>query len=113
MFRSFIILIIAAAAVLQAQTITLKQAQDTALEKNYGYAIAKENVIYNEFSVKSAFSGFLPTASLSADSCNGDSGGQDRVRTQDNTAGLYGRKDLVFLSDQQRFRARKQKLTEL
>lgn len=66
MFRSFIILIIAAAAVLQAQTITLKQAQDSALEKNYGYAIAKENVAYSEFSVKSAFSGFLPTASLLA-----------------------------------------------
>lgn len=66
MNKNFLILIITAAAAIQAQTITLKQAQDSALEKNYGYAIAKENVIYNEFSVKSAFSGFLPTASLSA-----------------------------------------------
>lgn len=66
MYKIFLILIITAVTLLQAQKVTLKQAQDSALEKNYGYAIAKENVRYNEFSVKSAFSGFLPTASLSA-----------------------------------------------
>lgn len=67
MIRSLINLVtIAGAILLHSQTVTLKQAQDSALEKNYGYAIAKENVSYSEFSVKSAFSGFLPSASLSA-----------------------------------------------
>ena len=66
MFRSYIIIIISAAVLINAKMITLEQAQKSAIEKNYGYAIAEENVAYNEFSVKSAFSGFLPTASLSA-----------------------------------------------
>ncbi len=49
---------------LNAETVTLKQAQNSALEKNYGYAIAKENLAYSSLSVKSAFSGFLPSASF-------------------------------------------------
>jgi outer membrane protein TolC len=49
-----------------AQTVTLKQAQDSALEKNYGYALAKENLNYSELTAKNSFAAFLPTASLSA-----------------------------------------------
>lgn len=56
--------LISLAFYLSAETVTLKQAQNSALEKNYGYAIAKENLAYSSLSVKSAFSGFLPSASF-------------------------------------------------
>jgi outer membrane protein TolC len=51
---------------LGAQSVSLEQAKSSALEKNYGYAIAKENVNYSELTSKSSFAAFLPTASLSA-----------------------------------------------
>ncbi|HAQ61495.1 TPA: hypothetical protein DCR49_05780 [Candidatus Delongbacteria bacterium] len=62
--KQIIIALISLTFYLSAETITLKQAQDSALEKNYGYAIAKENLVYSSLSVKSAFSGFLPSASF-------------------------------------------------
>jgi outer membrane protein len=64
--KNLTILILAAVAAVSAQTVTLKQAQDSALEKNYGYALAKENLNYSELTAKNSFAAFLPTASLSA-----------------------------------------------
>jgi outer membrane protein TolC len=64
--KNLTILILTAIAAVSAQTVTLKQAQDSALEKNYGYALAKENLNYSELTAKNSFAAFLPTASLSA-----------------------------------------------
>jgi outer membrane protein len=64
--KNLTILILAVIMAVSAQTITLKQAQDSALEKNYGYALAKENLNYSELTAKNSFAAFLPTASLSA-----------------------------------------------
>jgi outer membrane protein TolC len=60
------ILILTVSVMLGAQSVSLEQAKSSALEKNYGYAIAKENVNYSELTSKSSFAAFLPTASLSA-----------------------------------------------
>ena len=51
---------------ISARPVSLEEAQKAALEKSYGYAIAEENTVYSGLSVKSAFSNFLPAASLSA-----------------------------------------------
>ncbi|MDA3885935.1 MAG: TolC family protein, partial [Candidatus Delongbacteria bacterium] len=61
-----LLFILSAITVLSAGTINLKQAQNSALEKNYSYAISKQNVISSELSTKSSFAGFFPTASLSS-----------------------------------------------
>ena len=64
--KKLIILIMIVASVLSAETVSLEKARASAIDKNYGYAIAKENLVYSGLSRKSAFAGFLPTASLSA-----------------------------------------------
>jgi outer membrane protein len=64
--NKIMILIFTAAYLLGAQTVSLKQAKDSALEKNYGYALAKENLNYSELTSKNSFAAFMPTASLTA-----------------------------------------------
>ena len=60
------ILIIITVFHMSARTLSLEDARKAALEKSYGYAIAEKNVDFTGLSVKSAFSNFLPTASLTA-----------------------------------------------
>ncbi len=64
--KYFTVLIISISTLLSAETVSLEKAKASALENNYGYAIAKETLNYSELSTKSAFAGFLPTASFSA-----------------------------------------------
>ncbi|MDA3837773.1 MAG: TolC family protein, partial [Candidatus Delongbacteria bacterium] len=64
--KRLLLLILAAITVLSAATINLTQAQKSALEKNYNYALTKQDVISSELSTKSSFASFFPTASLTS-----------------------------------------------
>ena len=63
--RNLFIMVLTIITMVSAATIDLKQAQNSALEKNYNYALTKQDVISSELSTKSSFVGFFPTASLS------------------------------------------------
>jgi len=62
--KIFTITLLLAAAFLNAGVISLTDAKNSALEKNYSYAISKEDLTKSQLSVKSAMTGFLPQASL-------------------------------------------------
>jgi len=53
-------------AVTNAAVVGLAEAQKSALEKNYGYEIAKQDVSKSELATKSSLSGFFPTATFTA-----------------------------------------------
>ncbi|MBN2789632.1 MAG: TolC family protein [Candidatus Delongbacteria bacterium] len=64
--KKVFIMLVTIITVASSAKIDLNQAQESALEKNYNYAITKQNVISSELSTKSAFAGFFPTANLSS-----------------------------------------------